>query len=165
MRCCTFHGTDAAVVDDVLNYGAQLQPSPGDHHWLGDGVYFWPDDKEKALKWTESQHEMQLFQNKLSQTPVRIHTHSVLGAEIEIAEGQMLDFSKDEHVVLLKHQFELLTKQYQKIDAQPAHNFENYHWRDVEVINEVYRRAYREQPEEKRNHFVRGLVATPLQNG
>jgi hypothetical protein len=44
-----FHGTDAETVRRILNsHTAHLRPSTNDYDWLGDGVYFWENDPERA---------------------------------------------------------------------------------------------------------------------
>ena len=44
-----FHGTDAGTVKKVLNsQSANLRPSNNDYDWLGDGIYFWENDPERA---------------------------------------------------------------------------------------------------------------------
>jgi hypothetical protein len=45
-----FHGTDAETVNRVLNsQTAPLRPSKNDYDWLGEGVYFWENDPERAM--------------------------------------------------------------------------------------------------------------------
>ena len=44
-----FHGTDAGTVKKVLNsQSANLRPSNNDYDWLGDGIYLWENDPERA---------------------------------------------------------------------------------------------------------------------
>jgi len=44
-----FHGTDADTVKRVLNSSTErLRPSNNDYDWLGDGIYFWENDPERA---------------------------------------------------------------------------------------------------------------------
>lgn len=45
-----FHGTTLACANDILNTKT-FMPSPGTHHWIGPGVYFWQDAPLRAWEW------------------------------------------------------------------------------------------------------------------
>ncbi len=51
-----FHGTEKAIVDQVVNRGgsAHLAPSQGKNEWLGHGIYFWENDPQRALEWAQN---------------------------------------------------------------------------------------------------------------
>lgn len=44
-----FHGCDQEVGEDILSGKAPLLPSRNDFDWLGDGIYFWENDPDRAL--------------------------------------------------------------------------------------------------------------------
>jgi len=47
-----FHGCDKSVADKILNSPKEhLTPSVNDYDWLGDGIYFWLNDPERAFEW------------------------------------------------------------------------------------------------------------------
>jgi hypothetical protein len=46
-----YHGCDAAVGESVLAGKSRLKPSSQDYDWLGSGVYFWVDSRQRAWDW------------------------------------------------------------------------------------------------------------------
>ncbi len=48
-----YHGTDASIVERVLNHEADLELSEKPFHWLGKGIYFWEHAPERALEWAD----------------------------------------------------------------------------------------------------------------
>jgi len=50
------HGCDRDVGEEVLAGRADLKPSNNDYDWLGQGVYFWQDDEQRAWDWAEKRH-------------------------------------------------------------------------------------------------------------
>ena len=73
-----YHGCDRSVADDVLGGGVTLKPSDNDHDWLGDAVYFWEHNPERAYR----------FALDVSRRPhndrQRIVKPAVVGAIIEL---------------------------------------------------------------------------------
>ncbi|MCK5154882.1 MAG: hypothetical protein KAQ69_00530 [Spirochaetales bacterium] len=51
-----------------------MKKSTQDHDWLGEGMYFWENNYERALEWSKTKHT----------------NPAVLGALIDL--GQCLDF-------------------------------------------------------------------------
>jgi hypothetical protein len=47
-----FHGCDHSVVEKVIK-GENLTASMNDYDWLGNGVYFWENNAERALQWAK----------------------------------------------------------------------------------------------------------------
>jgi len=48
-----FHGCDQSVVDKVLTGSEMLIESTNDYDWLGHGVYFWENNKERAFEFAQ----------------------------------------------------------------------------------------------------------------
>ena len=48
-----FHGTDEETVHLALNGKKNLEPSKNQWDWLGDGIYFWENDPERALEFAK----------------------------------------------------------------------------------------------------------------
>lgn len=47
-----FHGCDEEVGLKILNSGTEhLTPSKNTYDWLGEGVYFWLNDPQRAYEW------------------------------------------------------------------------------------------------------------------
>ena len=52
-----FHGCDQATADRVLVTGEPMKPSSNRWDWLGEGIYFWEQNPERAWQFAEEQHE------------------------------------------------------------------------------------------------------------
>jgi hypothetical protein len=52
-----FHGCDQATADRVLVTGEPMKPSSNRWDWLGEGIYFWEQDPERAWQFAEEQRE------------------------------------------------------------------------------------------------------------
>ena len=44
-----YHGTDLETGKVIID-SQKMEPSRGDHHWLGDGIYFY-DNEKYAFRW------------------------------------------------------------------------------------------------------------------
>jgi hypothetical protein len=100
-----YHGTDSENVDNILN--SNFNPSVGDRHWIGDGIYFFIDGISdpviNAIKWVK--HES-------SRTNCKIV--SVLSSEIEHTEDNLLDLRTKDGVELLNKLTFLMVKTLSK---------------------------------------------------
>lgn len=50
-----YHGCDRDTAEKVLSGEGGLKPSENDYDWLGPGIYFWVDSKERGLQWAIEQ--------------------------------------------------------------------------------------------------------------
>ena len=50
-----FHGCDASVASKVINEGMMLKASKNDYDWLGNGIYFWENNVQRALDFAKEQ--------------------------------------------------------------------------------------------------------------
>ena len=72
-----YHGCDITTAYDVVLDG-NLKPSLNTYDWLGNGVYFWEDDIERAFDWAKYvSANPKLFHNKIKHP-------CVVGAVIEL---------------------------------------------------------------------------------
>jgi hypothetical protein len=46
-----YHGCDRATAEAVVQGTKRLKSGTAKYHWLGNGIYFWEDDPERALEW------------------------------------------------------------------------------------------------------------------
>lgn len=87
-----YHGCDITTVYDVVLDG-NLNPSRNTYDWLGNGIYFWEDDIERAYDWAKYVSENpKLFHN-------RIKHPCVIGAVIELKNHLDLTISSARQVV------------------------------------------------------------------
>lgn len=85
-----FHGCDQAIVDEVIN-GAQLKNSTNNYDWLGNGMYFWENNSERALQWAIDRNKRE---------------PAVLGAIIDL--GYCMDLMDSEFLKELKEAYNVL---------------------------------------------------------
>jgi hypothetical protein len=50
-----FHGCDKSTFDDVILKQKPLKPSNNSYDWLGNGIYFWESNLQRAQEWAEEQ--------------------------------------------------------------------------------------------------------------
>ena len=49
-----FHGCDETVRNSVVNNQSMLYESANDYDWLGSGMYFWENNRQRAFNFAES---------------------------------------------------------------------------------------------------------------
>lgn len=86
-----FHGCDKSVVDKVVCGNEDLEASMNDYDWLGNGIYFWENNAERALQWAK---------NSKKETP------SILGAVIDL--GYCMDLIDSEFLKELNEAYGFL---------------------------------------------------------
>lgn len=91
-----FHGCDIETYDKVLKNNEFLKSSNNDYDWLGNGIYFWEQDFNRAWEWAE---------NSQKRTRGNVKTPAVIGAVIDL--GFCLNLLDDGCIKLLKEQYEI----------------------------------------------------------
>lgn len=86
-----FHGCDYDTYCDVLYNHNFLKPSTNDYDWLGNGIYFWEQNLERAYQWAD--------QNKKIKNP------AVIGAVIDL--GYCLNLLDSKYISMLKTEYAL----------------------------------------------------------
>ncbi len=105
-----FHGCDKSVRDSVIN-GAELKPSLNDYDWLGNGIYFWEADPQRAYEWA-----VQASKRKSSS----VKEPAVLGAVIDL--GNCLDLMNRQSIPVLQLGYEWLKSSYEKDNREMPKN-------------------------------------------
>lgn len=90
-----FHGCDKEIHDKVLYEHASLLPSNNIHDWLGNGIYFWESNRQRALEWAEEKVGKGNYNEA-----------SVLGAIIDL--GYCLNLTDSAYVPILQMGYDLL---------------------------------------------------------
>ena len=97
-----FHGCDKGVAMEILNSSTEhLTPSDNEYDWLGDGIYFWLNDPQRAYEWA-----CQMQKRK----PDKIKEPFVIGAIIDL--GICLNFCERESIQLLQKSYEDLKEAF-----------------------------------------------------
>lgn len=92
-----FHGCDKTVADKVINGSDNLVASTNDYDWLGNGIYFWQNNEERALDWA-----LQLSKRKNSS----IKTPAVIGAIIDL--GYCFDLTDNRYLKEMEKGYDFL---------------------------------------------------------
>lgn len=51
-----FHGCNKETCSKVINNGEHLIASSNSYDWLGNGIYFWEQNYERAYEWAKNRH-------------------------------------------------------------------------------------------------------------
>ena len=103
-----FHGCDESVSESVISGQSHLRGSTNNYDWLGNGIYFWENNYERALA----------FAKELKENPRRdkppIHNPSVVGAIINL--GTCLDLLDSIYLDLLRESHKVLENSAKKLN-------------------------------------------------
>ena len=89
-----YHGCERSLAMKVLLGEEELNPSTNDYDWLGEGIYFWANDAQRALQWAKTKKEP-----------------FVLGAVI--CCSNILDFTTQEARIATKKSYDSLYEIYE----------------------------------------------------
>lgn len=110
-----FHGCDLKVRDNIVTQKSKnLKPSENSYDWLGNGVYFWENNYERALKYAKD------IKNNPYKSNSVINEPAVLGAVIDL--GYCMDLLDSSYLELLKYGYKLLTETNKKHDLEIPKN-------------------------------------------
>ena len=126
-----FHSCDKETGIKVLNGQDQLKPSTNPWDWLGDGIYFWEQNPERALEYAiESSKKLQ-FNKKPIKTPF------VIGAIIEL--GNCLNLVEPESLLILKKAYEDIAEIYTQAGKPLPVNKNNNRKLDAAVFKHLHK--------------------------
>ena len=110
-----FHSCDRDLGLAVLNGKENLLPSNNSWDWLGDGIYFWEQNPNRALQYALQSASGKQFNKK------RINTPFVLGAIVEL--GNCLNLVELEAVQILSNAFNKVKSLYEAAESKlPAND-------------------------------------------
>jgi hypothetical protein len=109
-----YHGCDRKLAERVLAGKAVLKPSRNDYDWLGDGIYFWEHNAQRAFE----------FAAGVSQQPhpsgQKIKTPAVVGAVIDL--GLCLNLLDSRSIAMIRAAHEELLKGLASLNADLPKN-------------------------------------------
>jgi hypothetical protein len=94
-----YHGCDRQVAEEIVLGRAKLQPSRNEHDWLGNGLYFWQNDPDRALTWARE---------RAARRGAGIREPAVLGATIDL--GRCFNAAQSEFIAMLLDAHERLVQ-------------------------------------------------------
>lgn len=110
-----FHGCDKSVAIDILNSpNKHLKPSTNTYDWLGDGIYFWLNDPQRAYEWACDVHE---------RNPRKIKEPYVIGAIINL--GLCLNFCERNSILLLQKSYNILKQSFLELGMDVNEHYKN----------------------------------------
>lgn len=92
-----FHGMDKKPAINILNKNDNLRPSNNDFDWLGDGVYFWENNLERA--WQYANEDMERSTSKIKE-PFVLGAILDLGNCLDLLSQDGLDFIELAYITL-----------------------------------------------------------------
>ena len=91
-----FHGCDKSIADAVVAGKKELIASTNDYDWLGNGIYFWENNEERAWKWADD------LAKRANST---VNEPAVIGAIIDL--GYCFDLTDSSYLQELKYAFNI----------------------------------------------------------
>jgi hypothetical protein len=92
-----FHGCEEAIRNDVIAGVRTLNPSQNKYDWLGNGIYFWENNYERALDFVRNPPGKRKF-----------HSPAVLGAVIDLQF--CLDLLDAAHIRHVKQAYDIFVR-------------------------------------------------------
>lgn len=108
-----FHGCDSTVRRRVVAGTISLRPSENPYDWLGNGIYFWESNQQRALSFVK---EIKLRKRNKS----KLRTPAVVGAILDM--GYCLDLLDEEYIELVKESYNILVTSYQSLELSIPFN-------------------------------------------
>ena len=143
-----YHGTDIKHTESIRRNG--FAASGGDHHWLGDGAYFFteglpPSPEENAEKWAVAQAWDKL---KAGYAYTKFAVIKVL---IEVEKEMLLDLTTMEGQTV----FEYLRRKFILKIAAAGYKTAGYGFKDGEIINIARQEGIIEADVVKGNFYIK----------
>lgn len=93
-----YHGCDAKVAKEVIAGKRKLKSSTNDYDWLGDGIYFWEHNAQRAFEFAK---QMKARPHPSGQ---KVDTPAVIGAVIDL--GYCLNMLDNASIKLVRSAYE-----------------------------------------------------------
>lgn len=151
-----FHGCHKSTFDKVILQGEQLKRSSNAYDWLGNGIYFWEQNYQRALDWAVARHG--------------IRNAAVVGAVIDL--GYCLNLTDSASTDILRKGYELLKVRCDSLGIDLPHNRPSKNTTDIllrdldcAVIQQIH--DFNEQSDRSTFDSVRGifLEGNPVYEG
>lgn len=143
-----FHGTDIRSSKEIVRNGFKV--SKGDQHWLGDGAYFFvkglpPSPDVSAEKWAKAE-----AWNK-RKGAYSYRKYAIIKVQINVDEDFYLDLNTKDGQEL----FEYLRGAFIKKVVDEGYKFDNWEFKDGEIINVARNEGIIELEVVKGNFFIK----------
>ena len=106
-----FHGCDLDVRNKLVSDPNEIEISKKPFDWLGNGMYFWLNNHQRALEWAEDK-----------QAKGKIKKAAVLGAVLQL--GHCCDFLDSKFTNLVGFYYEPMNEHYKKSNKEIPKNID-----------------------------------------
>lgn len=113
-----FHGCSKEVFSRVINEQEELNASTNDYDWLGNGIYFWENNVERAWEWARNRHG---------------EDAAVVGAVLDL--GYCLNLTDSASTMILKTAYDILKAKYDEMGIDLPRNIPSKKTRDILLRN------------------------------
>lgn len=100
-----------SVAKALISGKSVFKPSQNDYDWLGEGMYFWENNKERAFEYAKES----IKRNKGQEKP------AVVGAVLTL--GYCFNLLEKHHLDALKETYEFLKESSLKLDIELPQNY------------------------------------------
>lgn len=113
-----YHGCDEEVAEQVLSGQDNLKISRNAYDWLGQGIYFWEHNPERAWQWAEELDS--------------ISKPAVVGCIINL--GNCLNLLDSENLKIVKSAYDELKRLKKDTGAEMPRNLSSMRGEDVDLV-------------------------------
>jgi hypothetical protein len=110
-----FHGCDESIAKKLLSSKPTFKQSKNHYDWLGNGMYFWENDPERALEYVNEAQRRE---------PTKYQNPTVVGAILDL--GHCLNLTENRYKILLKDAYDKLKESLIEFNAEMPENKKAY---------------------------------------
>ncbi len=92
-----YHGCDQKLADDVIAGKQQLQTSTNDYDWLGEGIYFWEHNAQRAYEFAVERKKQKHPSGQKIKTPAVIGAVINLGFCLNLLDASYIALVRQAH--------------------------------------------------------------------
>jgi len=125
-----FHGCDRKVGESILAGNSRLMPSKNDYDWLGNGIYFWENNPQRAMDYALMLHDHP------KRSPGKINDPFVVGAIIDL--GRCLNLTESKSISILRQGYDFYLQSCRAAEFPLPQNSGLLRRLDCAVINTIH---------------------------
>jgi len=91
-----FHGCNTSVFEKVILDNQSLDFSKNSYDWLGNGIYFWEQNLERAVEWAKDRYK---------------DKYAVIGAVIDL--GNCLNLTDNKNIDIVRKDYNILVQRFE----------------------------------------------------
>jgi hypothetical protein len=95
-----FHGCDLSLCNNLVQGKTRLEPSINSYDWLGNGIYFWENNKQRALNFVTDLKNAR-GRNTWIKRPAVVGAILDLGYCLDLLDAEFIDLVKESYKSLL----------------------------------------------------------------